>query len=184
MVRRDQSKENSKTSKEITRQLESEKLNSDKLDTCGGGSEVISGGGPSNLVVRSINRNKSPSRRGNQAATSGGSRKRRVTTMVAVLTLAFGICWLPTHLFIILRRVVTFSEDSNMYIYLTVFKLIAHTLSYLTPVVNTILYAFYNENFRQPLADIWMRATCRTKKANQLIKNNKMIKTGIGATAV
>ncbi len=94
------------------------------------------------------------------------SRKKKVTTMVAVVTLNFGICWLPTHLFIILKRLIRVSPDSNAYVYLTIFKLIAHTLSYLTPVINPVLYAFYNENFLLPLIDIWSRITCRSAKAD------------------
>jgi hypothetical protein len=96
--------------------------------------------------------------------TGSESRKKKVTTMVAVVTLNFGICWFPTHLFIILRALIE-SHDPNVFSYLHAFKLVAHTLSYLTPVINPILYAFYNENFLLPLQDIWAKVTCRSTKA-------------------
>ena len=77
--------------------------------------------------------------------------------MVALVTLNFGICWLPTHLLIIVYR--STSEDMLYYYhpYFVSFKYFAHTLSYLTPVVNPCVYAFYNENFRTSLFDILRR---------------------------
>ena len=103
----------------------------------------------------------------NRSSTSQKSenRKKKVTQMVAVVTLNFGICWFPTHLFILLKRFINL-ENPNAFVYLTMFKLLAHTLSYLTPVINPILYAFYNENFRHPLTDIRTKFTCRTNSKN------------------
>lgn len=98
-------------------------------------------------------------------------KKKKVTTMVAVVTLNFGLCWFPTHLFIIIRGFVS-SNDS----YMMIFKLSAHTLSYLTPVINPCLYAFYNENFRTCLFDLWYKITCRpqnTPNARSLRSNSK-----------
>ncbi|CAF1096430.1 unnamed protein product [Brachionus calyciflorus] len=104
------------------------------------------------------------------------NRKKKVTTMVAVVTLNFGICWLPTHLFIILKTTL---GDSNPQLlpYLSLFKLFAHTLSYLTPVINPCLYAFYNENFRSCFYDLWFRMTCKSNKANMNSKNNLAIRS-------
>lgn len=92
------------------------------------------------------------------------NRKKKVTTMVAVVTLNFGICWLPTHLFIIFKP--SLSEYPYLFPYLSLFKLIAHTLSYLTPVINPCLYAFYNENFRNSFYDLCYRLSCKKENAN------------------
>lgn len=93
------------------------------------------------------------------------NRKKKVTTMVAVVTLNFGICWLPTHLFIIFRP--SLSEYTYLFPYLSLFKLIAHTLSYLTPVINPCLYAFYNENFRNSFYDLYYRIMCKKENVNK-----------------
>lgn len=96
-------------------------------------------------------------------------KKKKVTKMVAILTLNFGICWLPTHLLVIALRLFNIPED--LLNYMRMFKLIAHTFSYTTPVINPCVYAFYNENFRTSLFDIWNRVTCKSKPSARL--NNK-----------
>jgi hypothetical protein len=96
-------------------------------------------------------------------------KKKKVTKMVAILTLNFGICWLPTHLLVIALRLFNIRED--LLNYMRMFKLIAHTFSYTTPVINPCVYAFYNENFRTSLFDIWNRVTCKSKPSARL--NNK-----------
>lgn len=77
--------------------------------------------------------------------------------MVALVTLNFGICWLPTHLLIIVYRSISIDTLYAYHPYFVSFKYFAHTLSYLTPVVNPCVYAFYNENFRTSLFDILRR---------------------------
>jgi hypothetical protein len=91
------------------------------------------------------------------------NKKRKVTIMVVLVTVNFAVCWLPTHLFIIIKRSVAIEQNSDEYIYLSLFKIIAHTLSYLTPVINPCLYAFFNENFRSSFYDLWLKLTCRYK---------------------
>lgn len=87
-------------------------------------------------------------------------KKKRVTMMVILVTLNFGVCWMPTHLMVILRSLV-----SNPYSpYLAVLKLVANTLSYLTPVINPCVYAFFNENFRKSFIEILYQVTCRQPK--------------------
>lgn len=61
---------------------------------------------------------------------------------------------------VILRSLV-----SNPYSpYLAVLKLVANTLSYLTPVINPCVYAFFNENFRKSFIEILYQVTCRQPK--------------------
>ena len=85
--------------------------------------------------------------------------------MVVIVTINFAVCWLPTHLFIIIKSAF-FSEPDlplNAYVALTIFKQFAHTLSYLTPVINPFLYAFYNENFRSSILLFFKDITCRNR---------------------
>jgi hypothetical protein len=73
--------------------------------------------------------------------------------MVVIVTINFAICWLPTQLFIIIKS--TFFNESdlplNIYVFLIIFKQFAHTLSYLTPVINPILNVLYNDNLRSSI---------------------------------
>ena len=96
---------------------------------------------------------------------------KKVTIMIILVTLNFAIGWLPTHLFIIIRRIRTIDPNTNEYVYLQVFKIVAHTLSYLTPVVNVCLYAFFNENFQKPLKEIYLKAFCKYDKQTRLVFN-------------
>ena len=82
--------------------------------------------------------------------------------MVAIVTLNFGICWLPTHIIAIISYVYENNQRLEALHYLL--KIIANTLSYLTPVINPCVYAFYNENFRIPLIDLCKKITCRQDK--------------------
>ncbi|RNA11054.1 kiSS-1 receptor [Brachionus plicatilis] len=105
------------------------------------------------------------------------NRKKKVTTMVAVVTLNFGICWLPTHLFIIFKP--SLSEYPYLFPYLSLFKLVAHTLSYLTPVINPCLYAFYNENFRNSFYDLCFRVSCKKQSVNRTKVLNKSMSKSV-----
>jgi hypothetical protein len=89
--------------------------------------------------------------------------------MVAVITLDFGVCWSLTHVLVLLRQFDpkfpygVLGEDIIYFL-----KIIAHTLTYSTPVINPFLYGFYNENFRVPLADIYRSLKnifiCKTRR--------------------
>ncbi len=103
----------------------------------------------------------------------GKSKTKKVTQMVAIVTLNFGICWFPTHLFALLRH---FHPDlihasNSMYI----FKIFANTLTYLTPCFNPCLYGFYNENFRTPLFQFISLQKKSTQNNNKLTKKSLSI---------
>ena len=100
-------------------------------------------------------------------------KKKKVTIMIILVTLNFAIGWFPTHLFIIIRRLRNVDPNTNEYVYLQVFKIVAHTLSYMTPVVNVCLYAFFNENFQKPLYEIYLRMCCRYEVYKRRIYQNQ-----------
>ncbi len=95
-------------------------------------------------------------------------KTRKVTTLVTVVTLNFAVCWLPAHLFIIL---IVFLDKrdlpNNVITVLSIFKLFAHTLSYLTPILNPIAYGFYNDSFRKPLKLLFRKRTSSAETNNQ-----------------
>ncbi len=94
-------------------------------------------------------------------------KTRKVTKLVTVVTLNFAICWLPAHLFII---IIVFLDkrdlSNNVYTMLLIFKVFAHTLSYLTPILNPIAYGFYNDSFRKPLRLLFKQRTSTTEVNN------------------
>ena len=118
--------------------------------------------------LNSLDHSKTDTTRGRQIKNSE-KKMKKVTIMIVLVTLNFAIGWFPTHLFIIIRRVRTIDPSTNEYVFLQVFKLVAHTLSYLTPVVNVCLYAFFNENFQKPLKEICLKLACNFEKQKRLI---------------
>ena len=75
-------------------------------------------------------------------------RKRRVTRMVAIVVLLFGICWFPIHAIAVwIQFDPNFPKTDGMHH----FKLFAHTLSYANSCLNPFVYAFVNDGFRKAL---------------------------------
>lgn len=69
----------------------------------------------------------------------GFNRKKKVTKMVAFITIGFASSWLLTHVLVLLRYFdpkFPYGENGEDVIYL--FKIIAHTLTYSTPVINPV----------------------------------------------
>jgi hypothetical protein len=84
-------------------------------------------------------------------------KTKKVTKLVTLVTLNFILCWLPAHLFLLFRMILDINTITSTMLLL---KLLAHTLTYMTPVINPILYGFYNDNFRQPL----LRCLCSRRE--------------------
>lgn len=99
----------------------------------------------------STNRNtKNRSSRKTQTTTIGSSyliikqRRRKILLLIATVSIAFAVLWLPVHIFNIWRHLFQFSYSDLMYI----MKLIAHTLSYSNSCVNPFVYVFMGTKFR------------------------------------
>lgn len=81
--------------------------------------------------------------------TNENQQEKNVSRAVAIFMLSFGILWCPTYIGIILKQFYSSSTDdlslsntnnnNNIFIGLTIFKQLSHTLSYLTPIINPIV---------------------------------------------
>lgn len=66
--------------------------------------------------------------------------------MVFIVVLLFAICWLPVHVFQLIRVFDPgYPKTKSVY----VLKMISHTLSYANSIVNPFVYAFLNDGFRK-----------------------------------
>ncbi|KAI8491087.1 Kappa-type opioid receptor [Branchiostoma belcheri] len=72
-------------------------------------------------------------------------RHRKLTRLVLILVAAFVLCWLPYHVFHIVRLSVL-PETSRTWMLLA---LTFNALSFTNSVINPILYSFLGEQFRQ-----------------------------------
>lgn len=85
--------------------------------------------------------------------TNENQQEKNVSKAVAIFMLSFGILWCPTYIGIILKQFYSsstddlslsntnnnFNNNNNIFIGLTIFKQLSHTLSYLTPIINPIV---------------------------------------------
>lgn len=71
--------------------------------------------------------------------------RRKVALMMLVVTLVFGLCWLPLHI-VYLKSDFGPSGYSAFFDY---FKVAAHCLSYANSAVNPLIYCFMSKHFRQ-----------------------------------
>jgi hypothetical protein len=103
------------------------------------------------------------------------NKTKRVSYMVAIFTFNFAICWLPTHALMIFRQLKHVQHKDPLFFYLFLFKLFAHLFSYLTPLIDPCLYAFFNDNFRISLVDLFTirKNNNNTNQLNNYNNNNK-----------
>ncbi|XP_071482168.1 galanin receptor type 1-like [Diadema antillarum] len=73
--------------------------------------------------------------------------KRKVTVMVSVVVLVFGVCWLPHHVIYMWQSFGNFPYT----IATAELKLASLCLSYLNSCLNPIIYSIMSENFRKAM---------------------------------
>ncbi|XP_002731810.1 galanin receptor 2a-like [Saccoglossus kowalevskii] len=72
--------------------------------------------------------------------------KKKVTKMVIMVVVVFGVCWLPHH---IITMWFNFDVNFPFSMFTYVLRLVAMFLSAFNSCINPIIYAFMSENFRK-----------------------------------
>ncbi|XP_066289239.1 somatostatin receptor type 2-like [Branchiostoma lanceolatum] len=85
-------------------------------------------------------------------------KHKKLTRVVLILVAAFVFCWLPYHVFHIVRLIVL-PEVSKTWMLLA---LAFNALSFTNSVINPILYSFLGEQFRQSFRQVLGASTATT----------------------
>lgn len=76
-------------------------------------------------------------------------KRRRVLIMIALVTILFGVSWLPIHGFHLAFRFLNNFPYENGTLF--IFKTVAHTLTYMNSMLNPFLYTIMGNNFRKQI---------------------------------
>lgn len=82
--------------------------------------------------------------------------------MIALVTIMFGVCWLPIHAFHLALRFFhdRFPYNNNT---LYIFKTAAHTLTFMNSMLNPFFYTIMGNNFRKQVFDQKVKYSSRIK---------------------
>ncbi|XP_006625365.2 prolactin releasing hormone receptor 2a [Lepisosteus oculatus] len=85
------------------------------------------------------------------------ARKRKIFRLVTLVVAAFGICWLPIHVFNVLRDIDINLIDKH---YFLLIQLLCHWCAMSSACCNPFLYAWLHDRFRAELRKMF---TCRRR---------------------
>ncbi|KPP58893.1 prolactin-releasing peptide receptor-like [Scleropages formosus] len=91
------------------------------------------------------------------------ARKRRLFRLVVLLVAAFGVCWLPIHVFNVLRDVDIRLIDKR---YFLVVQLLCHLCAMSSSCCNPFLYAWLHDRFRAELRRMFAYHLRRHRRVN------------------
>lgn len=103
---------------------------------------------------------------------------RKVTLLVAAVTITFALCWLPIHLCYIFRAVTYEQHHSTQFrkSYLIV-EIVAKILAFSNSCANPLLYAFFSSKFRKGFCQLWQHFNGRKRTNRQLLSYYQRKKT-------
>lgn len=83
------------------------------------------------------------------------ARKKKIFRLVALLVFAFAACWLPIHVFNMLRDVDIHLINKRFFLLI---QLLCHLCAMSSACCNPFLYAWLHDRFR---AELWKMLRCR-----------------------
>ena len=73
--------------------------------------------------------------------------KKKVTKLVFIVVVTFAVCWFPIHC----AQFISVFVQPKMTFALYVFKMFAHSFSYVNSALNPIIYSFMSDSFKECL---------------------------------
>ena len=119
------------------------------------------------LILRALWRTFKPSE---DSDSSNNKAKKKVTLIVSVVVLAFGICWLPHHIMYLWLNYGDFPFTNGT----LALKLTAVILSSCNSCLNPIIYSIMSENFRQALRRYLRRCTSSRERTKVVPRHYRM----------
>uniref|UniRef100_A0A8B9LDI4 Prolactin-releasing peptide receptor n=1 Tax=Astyanax mexicanus TaxID=7994 RepID=A0A8B9LDI4_ASTMX len=98
-----------------------------------------------------------PGHRTRAQAEAQRARKRKIFRLVSLVVAAFGVCWLPIHVFNVLRDIDIRLINKRHFLLI---QLLCHLCAMSSSCCNPFLYAWLHDRFRAELRKIF---TCRRR---------------------
>ncbi|KAG7476348.1 hypothetical protein MATL_G00081950 [Megalops atlanticus] len=95
-----------------------------------------------------------PGHRTQLQAEAQRARKRKIFRLVSLVVAAFGVCWLPIHVFNVLRDIDIRLIDKR---YFLLIQLLCHLCAMSSSCCNPFLYAWLHDRFRAELRKMFTR---------------------------
>ena len=90
-------------------------------------------------------------------------REVKVAQTLAIITMAYIICFLPANLSIIISIWIKYMKHRDLYIHLTLWIVLINSM------INPILYAYFNHNFKKAFNDIFISWRIRKPISHNLV---------------
>ncbi|XP_048763751.1 substance-P receptor-like isoform X2 [Ostrea edulis] len=81
--------------------------------------------------------------------------KRKIIIMLITILVVFCVCWLPCQVMLLYTELRDTRSQLDDWYYK--FEFAAYTMAYSNSALNPLIYAGFNENFKQGLLSIWRR---------------------------
>ncbi|KAJ8408525.1 hypothetical protein AAFF_G00251600 [Aldrovandia affinis] len=106
------------------------------------------------LLLTYLRSSVAPGHRTRVQAEAQRARKRKIFRLVALVVAAFGVCWLPIHVFNVLRDVDIRLIDKRRFLLI---QLLCHLCAMSSSCCNPFLYAWLHDRFRAELRKMFAR---------------------------
>ncbi len=120
------------------------------------------------LILRALWQTFKPSE---DSESSANNAKKKVTLIVSVVILAFGICWLPHHIMYLWLNYGGFPfTDGTL-----VLKVTEVIMSSCNSCLNPIIYSIMSDNFRQALRR-YLRRCASSRERTKVVPRHRRMK--------
>ncbi|KAL3877020.1 hypothetical protein ACJMK2_034776 [Sinanodonta woodiana] len=115
------------------------------------------------IIIRKLKLSTMPGERLDKGVAAQQKTKRKVIAMLAAILSVFGICWMPYQIILLYSEWRTNRESLPDWFFSLHFA--AACMADSNSALNPIIYAGFNENFKQGILEIFRVVTCRRKRS-------------------